>query len=275
VNEVRQLLGQYQVDQDEYDLLIDAIVNSNSMDAQHLLSELILEDSRKLKIMRYLLPKAAGTVNPGKELIKTLYHMKIHSTDTDISTLSGLSLSSLLYHMGSNNQALTDSITRGLLRYYHSHLNNDDEITQFLIEAGNSGKIIFADDVIHWVKSDHVPYRLEAIYALRLMDSPKVDSIISGLLLEKTDSALSTRIYQAVKLRYPTPGLRKAIWLYIQKNQQFNEQSCFNFLDYLNLYQDEIPGLRKEMRSMKLELPYGDVLRGMVDAYDQKFSLLN
>ena len=273
INDIKRLLGLYKILDKEYNLLIDAIVNTSLPEVQDMFAQIIEQHKNSDETLRLLLLKASGSVLPTDKLLRTLLALKINLTDKEISSLSGLSLSNLLHEIEKNHSPIYDSITNVLQSYYKSNKQNKEDIIQYLLEAGNSGNDIYVNDIAKLIDNNDDEIQRESIYAFRFMHSLQVDSILSAELSKAHDSARIVRIYNVIKTRFPSIVLRKAVLHYIRSNEDKNEKTCVLFLEYLNDYIDEVPSLKTEMLSLKLTPDLYKIIREMIEKYDEDFAV--
>ncbi len=274
-SEIKKLLGNYNINDDEYNLLADAMVNTSTVEIQQMFAHIIEQNSNSAETMRLLLPKSSGAALVTDKLLRVLLSLKIHSTDKEISSLSGLSLSNLLHASEKDKRLLHDSIVSVLRAYYHANNKSNDDIVQFLLEAGNSGNDIYIGDVEKYITSTDAEVRRESLYALRFMRSPKADSLLASALWKAHDSVQVSNIYAAIKTRFPSSHLQKAILKYMQSNYKKDEGACIQFLQYLEDYMDEVPSIKNNLLSLRLNPSLNGMINEMIEKYNSGFAIFN
>ncbi|MBS1598994.1 MAG: hypothetical protein JST75_12290 [Bacteroidetes bacterium] len=272
-NDIKTLLESFVGSSDEYNLLIDAIVNTYSADAQDMFAKIIEQNKTSEEMMRLLIPKASGVALPTDLLLRTLLALKINSDNNEIASMSGLGLSNLLHSISKDHSFLYDSIARVLYAYYTAHNKTNENIIQFLLEAGNSGDEVYLKNISAFIHNDNGEIRKESLYALRFMRSTKADSLLVTELSKKPDSASTSWLYVAIKNRVPSAYLQKSLVTYIRSNVKTNPKACELFIEYLNGYIDEVPTIRKTLLSLKSIPQLKDRITEMISVYDNAFAI--
>ena len=273
--EIKKLIGSYNINDDEYNLLVDAMVNTSTLEIQEMFAHIIEQNRNSPETLRLLLPKSSGAALVTDKLVRVLLFLKIHSTEKEISSLSGLSLSNLLHASGKDKPLLHDSIVSVLQSYYHANNKGNEDVVQFLLEAGNSGNDVYIRDIEKCINSTDPQVQRESLYALRFMHAPEADSLLASALLKAHDSTQVSNTYAAIKTRFPSAHLRKAILQYIQSNYKKDGQSCARFLQYLDDYIDEVPSIKNDLLSLHLNSSLNNMIKEMIEKYDSDFAIFN
>jgi hypothetical protein len=184
-------------------------------------------------------------------------------------------LSNLLHTISKNPSPTYDSIVAVLQSYYRVHNKNNEDIIQYLLEAGNSGNDIYIESIRKYIESSDQEIRRESLYALRFMHSLRADSLLSTEIGKNPDSTQVSWIYAAIKSRFPSERLQKAPGKYVKANAKKNKHACVLFLEYLNNYMDEVPSIRSEMISLKTIPGFTDTINDMVAKHDAEFAIFD
>jgi hypothetical protein len=184
-------------------ILADALESAGNSQAQAALGGAILGRTDDLQALRLLIPALGSVESPTPQTEDTLLALAFGKYDKNVRTTARLALGNAARSLGDESRDRSAKIVDRILQELKDPPAT--ETWELLLALGNAGSIEALPTLKRYLDDPAPNLRGAAAWALRWIDSPEVDDLLTKMLAEDKDSAVRLETVRAIRFREKTP----------------------------------------------------------------------
>jgi hypothetical protein len=187
-------------------VLADTLESAGNVKAQAALSDAVRGRARDWPALQFLIPALGAAESPTSQTVDTLLAFAFGQYDKNVTTTARLALGNVARSLNDESPAKASRIVDRLVQELADPASADSR-WELLLALGNAGSIEAIPTLRHYMDDPAPNLRGAAAWALRWIDSPEVDLLLTTKALgDDQDPGVRTEAVRALRFREKTPA---------------------------------------------------------------------